>query len=166
MPHPWVSQAVGKVPQDKADQKQEARDHDDRHHDRVVLGASGLEGQSAHARPGEDLLDDHCAGDERGQQSAQGRDKREQRVPQGVDVEHRALAEALGVGGANEVLPDHIERFGPHIAGVIGNAGQAQRKHRADQVGQTIGQVPLIFTHREHAADREQAELHRQHQDE
>ena len=66
---------------------------------------------------------------------------RDQRVAERVPHHHRALGEALGSGGADVVLVQHLEHAGPRESRVRGQRDQHQRERRQDQVGQRVGDL-------------------------
>ena len=64
----------------------------------IVAREDRVEVQPAEARPGEDLLDDHAAGEQARQQEAEQRDQRKQGVAKGVRPEGPPAPRRLGPG--------------------------------------------------------------------
>src|SRR5882762_7344143 len=99
------------------DEEVEAHDHrrDDQVHrldDRVVELVEGLEEKEPDTGQSEDRLDDHGAADvERHLQTDQA-DHRDQRVLERMAEHDRPLAEALGPGGPDVFLAQHVEQRG------------------------------------------------------
>ena len=95
---PRVSPCVEEVDEDVGHQDGRPDDQDDAHHECRVTVASGANRKLAHPGPGEDLLGDHRARDELGQQQADDGDDRDERVAERVPMTTRSGGEALGLG--------------------------------------------------------------------
>src|SRR5205823_4274173 len=125
---PRIHARVCKVTKQVADHQHRAGEHDPGHDEWVVLATNGRVRELADTRPGEDLLDDERAADERREDAAERGHDRDQGVAECVDVHDRALAEALGTRGPNVVLRDHVERFCAQVARVVGDAGEGEHE--------------------------------------
>src|SRR5262249_14368542 len=91
IPNARIDDGVAHVGEQVAQEDQRRGDEAQAHQDRVVALADGGEAEPAHARPGEDRLDDHRAAEEPGQAQADDRDQRDQRVAERVAVDHSSL---------------------------------------------------------------------------
>src|SRR6266446_5270595 len=92
-------------------------DHDDDHGEdgdgplgqRVVARADGVDQHLAQPRPREDCLGEHGPREGDGDEDPDDGEQRDHHVAERVLVDHEALPLALGAGGANVVLADHLQ---------------------------------------------------------
>ena len=123
--------------------------HADDHRDVHLL--DGLPGELADARPAEHRLDHHQPAHENADIDADHRDHRDDGVGQHVAGDHPQPAQALGAGGADEVLVQHLDHRGACHARVPAAAEHAKGQRRQQQVLNAAV-----------ATEREPAELHRE----
>ncbi|MNL24214.1 hypothetical protein D3C87_1456390 [compost metagenome] len=96
---------------------------------------------------------------------AQHRDDGDKRGAEGVAIDHHVFRDALGAGGADEVLPEHFEHGGPSQSRHNPGGDDGERSRRQDQVTQQVRQVaPAIDGI--HARGRQQPPFNRKKQDE
>ena len=106
-----------------------------------VLGGDALHHPLAHAVPAEDLLGEHRPGHQSADAVGEQRRHRDQRGAQAVLEQRLPPGQALGAGGADEVLAEHVQHRVALIAAVAGDAPQRQRERRQDQVLQPVDEL-------------------------
>ncbi|KAJ0336194.1 hypothetical protein COL154_014369, partial [Colletotrichum chrysophilum] len=134
------------------------------HHNEVSLG-DGLEDEAPEPRQIEDVLDDDRTGQQEGKLQADDGQHRDQGIAQRMAPEGLPTAEALGAGGAHEVLAEHIEQRRSHDAREDRSLGQCERDGRQCQRlhgGQEAG-APARETAGRKPAQRDRKEQHQEH---
>src|SRR3990170_886111 len=112
VPNPRVEPAVHKVHK-KVNRQVDKRHHeDDRLHGGIVAVADRLDQRGAHAGDRKDDLHDHDPAQEPAAPPADERDHRQERVAEGVAVDHRPLRQALGPRGPDVVVADDLQHLG------------------------------------------------------
>ena len=102
------------------------------------------EGVAAEARPGEDRLGQHRAGEQIGVGEAAERDDRDQRVRQDVADHDAALAQALGARDAHVVLLHAFQHAGARRARDQAERRRREHDRRQDQMRERIAErVPV-----------------------
>src|SRR3984893_12479447 len=101
---------------EQVDRQVQAEEHQRHHEDhrldrRIVALAHRLDERAPHAGHHEDDLHDHEPAPEPTGPPPDEGDHRQERVAQGVAVDHRALGQALGPRGAHVVLAHHLEHL-------------------------------------------------------
>ena len=108
-------------------------------------GTSGppdrLEGQQAQPGPAEDRLDRDGARDDEADVEEDQRDGRQQRVGYGVPAADHLVAQPLGPGGRQVVLPVLVEQRGAHDQRVLREIDQGQRRDGQEEVP-GVSQMP------------------------
>ena len=105
------------------------------HHDIVAL-EDGIDHPLADAGPGEDRFGEDGAGQQQADLQADGGDHRDQRIAQGMQADDAAVGEALGAGGADIVLAQHLEHGRARLPGDDGERNGAEHDRGQDQVAQ------------------------------
>src|SRR5512139_1257359 len=105
----WIERGVSEIDQEV----DRYRDHGDEHHqvlnDRVVAPADRLDQEACDARDVEYRLSDDQAAHQEGRLDADNGDHRQRRVAQRMVEVDVVVGGALGTGGANVVLPQHLK---------------------------------------------------------
>ena len=138
---PRVEDAVEDVHEQVGEDEGE-RDHQ-RHRldDGVVAAEDRLQEHVADSGQPEDDLDDRGAADQHADLEADDRDHRDQGVPQRVLRDHGSPADALGPGGADVVLPEHLEHRRAHHAHHDRHREHRDRDRREDELAQVPDRV-------------------------
>ena len=102
---------------------------------RVVAGADGVDQHLAEAGPREDRLGEHGAGEGDRDEDPDDREQRDHHVAERVLVDHQALPLALGAGGADVVLADHLQHGRARQPADRGGQGEARGRRRAGSGG-------------------------------
>ncbi len=103
------------------------RDHGDAHDDRDVDALDGLPGQLADAGPAEHAFHNDDAAHEDADVDADHGHDGQDRVRQRVAQDHAAAREALGAGGADIVLTQHVDHARAHHPAVPARAEDPER---------------------------------------
>ena len=99
----------------------------------IVALQHGIDGEPAEARDVEHGLGDDHARDQQRNADADHRDDRHRGVLQRMQQQHAVGRQALGVGGADIVLLQHLQHRGAGDAGDQRHVGDAERHRRQDQ---------------------------------
>src|SRR5713226_10661749 len=105
----WIHHPVRQVGEEVGEKRQARHDDEVAHDDGVVACEHRLDHELAHARDGEDALDDDAAADETGQREPEDGDHGQERVAEGVLADDHGLGQSLGPGGLDIVLTDDLE---------------------------------------------------------
>src|ERR1700738_1734214 len=105
-------------------------------HDRIVARLNAVDQPVAHARPGKDGLGQDRAGQQQADLQTDHRDHRNESVAQRVNQHHSPVREALGAGGANVILAQHLEHRRARHSGDHRQWNRAQRDRGQDEVRQ------------------------------
>lgn len=101
--------------------------------DGEVFAQDGLKHQLPHARPGENIFNDHCAADE----PRQGKEKKDQHRNGGVaeDMleEDAPFGDAFGAGGEDIFIAHDFEHFSAHKAGDGADLRKPQSERGQDE---------------------------------
>src|ERR1700682_5344332 len=117
-------------------------DHDRRHqqdaslHARIVARLNAVDQPVADARPGKDGLGQDRAGQQQANLQPDHRDHRNECVAQRVNQHHAPVRQAFGAGGANVILPQHLEHRRARHPGDHREWNRAQRDRGQDEVRQ------------------------------
>ena len=108
-PDAGIDHAIQHV-HDEVDHHEDHRHQkDDALHHRKVAGGDALDDQTSHARPGEDLLGDDRAAQQRGELHAQDGDDGAHRVFQGMLADDLAFGKTLGLCHIDILLAQHLD---------------------------------------------------------
>ena len=117
-------------------------EHDDGGlHERHVALVDGVEDEPAEPRPGEDRLDHDDAAQHEAELEPDHGDDRQPGIAQRMADDHVALREALGAGGADKVLAEHLQHGGAHEPRIARDREEGDRERRHRDVGRSGGQV-------------------------
>src|SRR6185437_12686134 len=156
-----VDRRVQQVGEQIADHDEHRADDDRRRDDVVVARVDRAHREIADARPGEHLLDEHRAAEQRGEKKAEQHDHRRERRAERMAPDDAALGNAFGARGAHVVGRQRVEHRAALIAGDRGRGEQRERRRREhevrDPVEQRTARRQVIVHHRiDRAARRQQ----------
>ena len=95
---------------------------------RVVTALQGIQHETPEPRQGKDVLHDHRASDQDRQLQANQGHHRDEGIFEGVPDNHDLLPEPLGPGGADIILPQHLQHHGAHHAHGCSRRGRPQNQ--------------------------------------
>ena len=125
-PHPRVEHGVQQVGDQVDEDERDADDQGEALHDGVVARRDRVVQRLADAGQREDRLGEDRPAEQGAERQPDDGDDREQGAAQGVAADDRELAEALGPGGADVVLTEHVEQAR------AGHPGDDRQRDRAD----------------------------------
>ena len=124
-----------------------------------VLPFDRVDQETPDPRPVEDPLDDDDTAEELPELDAEDRERREQRVGQGVPVEDRRLGETLRPGGADVLGRERFAQALPHEVKVERGGRDDERQERHDDA---LEMPHRVVAKRHVPSCREPTEQHRQ----
>ena len=136
-----VGQGVSGVGQQVAGQGQHRAEHQIAHDERIIPGHDRLVKQLPQPRQGENGFDDDRTTDEPGHGQAQDGDDRKQGVAQGVPVDDHVFGQALGPGGQDVVLAQHLEHGRAQKARHAGQTPEGINEYGQQQMPAQVGQL-------------------------
>ena len=134
-------------------------------HDGVVLVVRSLEQEPPKSRPVEDLLHHDGAAHDEGEDSAEERHDRYERVAQHVTDHYGALAKTLASGGPHVVLPEDLQDLRSQVPRIRRDPSVRVQEHRPDHVPHPVPAESAALADDIHAADRKPPQLDAEHED-
>src|SRR5688500_1598758 len=162
-PHTRVDRRVHHVGHDATDHDQHGADQR-RPDDNLVVPRRERAGRDpAHPLPREYLLDEDRPAKECGQGEPGEHDRGDERVPEGVAIDHPSLRHAFRARGADEVLRQDVEQCRALVPRDRGRTEQRESGCREREVLQTIHDLAewrerIVHDHVDRAAAREHRE--------
>src|SRR6188508_62693 len=107
-----VGPGIEQIGDETAEGYHDAADDHTSDEKRIITRADGVDDGVTHPRPGEDPLDEKCAGEQRRERQAYQRDRGQQRVAQRVTAQNLALGESFQARRADVVGREDVEERG------------------------------------------------------
>src|SRR5438477_6962468 len=137
-----IQEGIGDVHHHVCGHDQERAEEHRAHYERNVQGKDGVDRLLADTGPGENGFDHDHAGEEVAKVHPELADDDGQGVGDGVLLDHLALCQSLGPGGADVVALEDVEQAGAQQARGVCGASEAERQRRKQEILGSPGAIP------------------------